>query len=83
PQWAASVRPGPLSNAHAFLEGKCESCHTPNRGIKAETCIACHAASPEILKKPSTAFHVNIKECSGCHIEHQGNTLRPVRMDHQ
>lgn len=83
PQWASAVRPGPLSSAHAFLEGKCESCHTPNRGIKAATCIACHASAPEILMKPATAFHANIKECSGCHIEHQGSAIRPVRMDHQ
>ena len=82
PQWASSVRPGPLSNAHAFLEGKCESCHTPNRGIKAETCIACHASAPELLMKPETAFHVNVTECAGCHVEHQGRDIRPVRMDH-
>ncbi|MBN9146480.1 MULTISPECIES: cytochrome c3 family protein [unclassified Novosphingobium] len=83
PQWSSAVRPGPLSSAHAFLEGKCESCHTPNQGIKAATCIACHASAPELLMKPATAFHANLKECAGCHIEHQGRTLRPVRMDHQ
>lgn len=82
PQWAASVRPRPLSNAHAFLEGKCESCHTPNRGIKSETCIACHASAPELLMKPATAFHVNVTECAGCHVEHEGKDSRPVRMDH-
>jgi Pyruvate/2-oxoacid:ferredoxin oxidoreductase delta subunit len=59
------------------------SCHTPNQGIKAATCIACHASAPELLMKPATAFHANLKECTGCHIEHQGCTIRPVRMDHQ
>lgn len=82
PPWAAFVRPGQLSSAHAFLEGKCESCHTPNRGIQAETCIACHVSAPQLLMKPATAFHANVEECAGCHVEHQGNSVRPTRMDH-
>lgn len=83
PQWVSAVKPGPLSQAHAFLENKCESCHTPNRGVRAQSCISCHAAAPELLMKPATAFHAKIAECAGCHIEHQGGVARPTRMDHQ
>ena len=82
PIWASAVKPGPLSQAHAFLEDKCESCHTPNKGITAAKCVTCHAFAPELLMKPATSFHVSVGECRGCHIEHQGIGVRPTRMDH-
>ena len=80
--WRDVASPGPLSAAHAFLEEKCESCHTPNQGIKAAACITCHAPDALVLGKPSTAFHATISTCLGCHVEHQGVDVRPVRMDH-
>lgn len=83
PVWATAVKPGPLSPAHAFLANKCESCHTPNRGVKTQSCIGCHASAPELLMKTSTAFHAKVSECAGCHIEHQGGAPRPIRMDHE
>lgn len=84
PAWRGAVLPGPLSAAHAFLDTKCESCHTPNRGVEAASCVTCHStAAPELLTKPSTAFHANIGECAGCHVEHQGRDRRPLNMDHQ
>jgi len=82
PIWAAAASPGPLSAAHAFLGTQCESCHTPDRGIVAASCITCHAPDAAVLGKPSTAFHATVGECRGCHIEHQGTDMRPVRMDH-
>jgi hypothetical protein len=83
PGWRAAVVPGPLSAAHAFLDAQCESCHTPDRGVEAASCVTCHAtAAPELLTKPSTAFHANIGECAGCHVEHQGRDRRPINMDH-
>lgn len=82
PLWASAVRPGPLSQAHAFLGDRCESCHAPNRGIVATKCVTCHAWAPELLMKPVTAFHANIGECRGCHLEHKGASVRPIQMDH-
>jgi hypothetical protein len=82
PIWNAAVSPGSLSAAHAFLNNKCESCHTPNRGIVAAKCITCHASSPELLMNPATEFHAHLKDCRGCHNEHQGSGARPVHMDH-
>lgn len=74
--------PGPLSEKHAFLSGKCESCHTPVRGVDAVACISCHAPSAGDLAKQSTAFHAAAgSQCSGCHLEHMGE-VRPIRMDH-
>ena len=83
PFWSAAVTPGPLSAAHDFLGTQCESCHTPTRGVEAESCLTCHAtAAPELLTRTSTAFHVNVGECAGCHVEHQGRNRRPINMDH-
>lgn len=82
PEWSAAVRPGALSKAHAFLGDKCESCHTPNKGVTATNCITCHAPAKELLSKPSTVFHANVGECSGCHVEHKGAEKRPINMDH-
>lgn len=82
PIWNAAVSPGPLSAAHAFLSNKCESCHTPNRGIVAAKCITCHASTPELLMKPATAFHAHLNDCRGCHAEHQGRNVHPIHMDH-
>jgi hypothetical protein len=78
---AQSVQPGPLSAKHAFLEGKCETCHTPTRGVQAMACIGCHATAAADLGKPSTAFHATANDCRNCHIEHAG-AARPTRMDH-
>ena len=83
PLWTAAANPGPLSAAHDFLGTQCEACHVPTRGVEAASCLTCHAtAAPELVTKPSTAFHQNIGECAGCHVEHQGRGRRPVNMDH-
>ncbi len=83
PLWTAAASPGPLSAAHEFLGAQCESCHVPTQGVEAASCLTCHTtAAPELLTKPSTAFHANIGECAGCHVEHQGRDRRPVNMDH-
>lgn len=79
--WTDAVLPGSLSQKHAFLSDKCESCHTPTKGIEAAACISCHTTAAADLGKQSTAFHATSKECRGCHLEHKGST-RPTRMDH-
>lgn len=81
PAWTGLFQPGPLSVKHAFLAGKCETCHTPMRGIEAVTCIACHATAAAELGKQPTAFHATIQDCRGCHVEHEGAN-RPTKMDH-
>jgi hypothetical protein len=80
--WIGFVAPGPLSAKHAFLADRCESCHTPVKGIDAASCISCHAPAAAELGKQSTAFHATAgRECRGCHVEHRGD-IRPTRMDH-
>jgi hypothetical protein len=82
PHWATLVKPGHLSTRHAFLSGKCESCHTPTRGVEAVTCISCHATNATTLARESTAFHATVQSCTACHVEHEG-AIRPVRMDYE
>lgn len=81
PGWTKAVVPGPLSVKHAFLSDKCETCHTPTKGVAATTCISCHATAATALGKQSTAFHAATAECRGCHVEHAGG-VRPIRMNH-
>lgn len=82
PGWTGAVRPGALSEAHAFLGDKCESCHAPVKGVTAQKCVTCHAPAQELLMKPATAFHQNIGDCKGCHVEHRGRDVRAIKMDH-
>lgn len=81
PGWRSVFVPGALSDRHAFLANKCETCHTPVRGVEALTCITCHATAAAELAKQSTAFHASIRDCRGCHVEHEGGN-RPTRMNH-
>lgn len=81
PSWPRLFQPGALSAKHAFLADKCETCHTPVRGIEATTCIACHVTAAADLAKQSTAFHADAQDCRGCHAEHLG-AARPIKMDH-
>lgn len=81
PAWSSSFQPGALSVKHAFLSDKCESCHSPTQGVEAKSCIACHTTAAANLGKQSTAFHANIQDCRGCHVEHQ-EAARPTKIDH-
>lgn len=89
--WQAMVSPGPLSAKHQFLANDCNACHTPHQGIVADKCITCHASNGPLLSTQSTAFHANVGDCRGCHIEHQVAAAhevpgsvgqRPILMDH-
>lgn len=82
PGWGKAFEPAPLSAAHAFLSDKCETCHTPIRGVEARACVSCHSTNATTLGKQSTAFHFASVDCRGCHAEHRGRA-RPTRMDHQ
>ena len=82
PLWQRMAAPGELSQAHAFLENNCAACHTPVKGVEAQSCIVCHADNKAILQRQPTAFHGEINKCAACHLEHQGRVSRTTRMDH-
>ena len=80
--WKRHAAPGALSAPHAALENSCEACHTANKGPVDTKCIGCHANETALLQRQPTAFHANIPECAGCHIEHRGRQANLRQMDH-
>jgi hypothetical protein len=80
--WQRLAAPGPLSQAHAFLENRCDACHTPLRGVEAVNCIVCHANDQGLLQRQPTAFHASVGSCRECHREHRGPEQLPTEMDH-
>jgi hypothetical protein len=71
----AQISPGPLSRAHAKLEGSshCLECHDRGKGVAADKCFACHrplqqrvAAGKGLHARPE------YRDCKTCHVEHQG-----------
>ena len=81
--WQRLASPGPLSDAHAHLEGDCAACHAAGRGPEAAKCAACHASNEHLLGRQPTAFHGDVGTCRECHAEHQGRGHRPTAMDHE
>ncbi len=76
------VSPGPLSKAHAGLEGlsNCQKCHEPGRKVTAERCLSCHKPIAERIAQHK-GVHRDVKDdCVSCHVEHAGRDaeLRPL-----
>lgn len=81
PAFGRLAQPGPLSVQHASIGDRCETCHTPNFGVDRSACVTCHATNTDLLGRQATAFHANIPNCTGCHVEHRG-VPRITTMDH-
>jgi len=75
PAAGAQISPGPLSRAHAELEGvtKCLQCHGIGEPKLDGRCLACHR---EIawLREQGRGLHAarDLGECASCHREHGG-----------
>ncbi|MDL1951177.1 hypothetical protein FBQ97_15370, partial [Acidobacteria bacterium ACD] len=85
PQLGSLVSPGPLSKAHASLEGlaSCEKCHERGKGVSASKCVACHRPVAErIAARRGVHRDVN-GDCTSCHVEHAGvdAELRPFETE--
>lgn len=81
PGFERLTQPGALSEQHASIGDRCETCHTPNFGVDRSACVTCHATNTNLLSRQTTAFHFNIPNCTGCHVEHRG-VPRITAMDH-
>lgn len=70
----AQVSPGPLSRAHASLEGlrNCRTCHGGSEGVDAK-CLQCHTAIAWNLEQ-GRGLHARAgrTDCARCHPEHGG-----------
>lgn len=77
---------GPLSNAHAFVDAKCEVCHTNEGSFRSHVadtgCLACHDAPPHPGPVPhAEAVGHATPECASCHREHQGRVALAATAD--
>jgi len=77
------VSPGPLSRAHANLEGlaNCQKCHTPGREVIASKCLSCHKPIADRMAA-KVGVHRNVVDgCVTCHVEHGGADVDLRRLD--
>jgi hypothetical protein len=83
-QLSAIVAPGPLSKAHASLEGvgSCAKCHD-SRGPSADRCLACHKPIAERIAKKTGVHRAVTDNCASCHAEHRGADADLRRLDEQ
>src|SRR3954470_5674280 len=67
------VENGPLSDAHAMFEKKCEVCHTQSfGGVPDEACGQCHDGAAHPAKSIDMARPTAAVRCAECHLEHRG-----------
>jgi hypothetical protein len=82
----AALSPGPLTEAHAEIEGDCLACHTPLRGTPAAKCISCHPldsvgiqrrslVQPASRRPALAGMHKSFAkvDCGECHTDHEGS----------
>ncbi len=81
--------PGPLSKAHAALEGAggCQSCHGADRKVAPDLCLACHQPIADRIRLKKGVHRAVSGACSDCHVEHGGvdadlRPLDPADFDH-
>ncbi len=81
--------PGPISDAHAKYEEKCDQCHdTSDKISQAVLCVQCHSHKDikQDLKK-NRGFHGRLNKkiqnnCKHCHAEHKGRKENIVLLNH-
>jgi hypothetical protein len=75
--------PGPLSKAHAKLEGlsNCTKCHVAGAQLSAQRCLDCHTEIEGRMAQHA-GFHGRLppaeQACNKCHLEHQGRDFALV-----
>jgi hypothetical protein len=79
---AQLLSPGPLSKAHAALEGDqhCNDCHSSGKRVDQGACLKCHGdvGARIAAGKGLHGLQYRGKPCEGCHAEHLGGGA-PVR----
>ncbi|MFO7694556.1 MAG: cytochrome c3 family protein [Vicinamibacterales bacterium] len=80
-QSGQQVSPGPLSKAHAALEGPgtCRSCHAADGKVTPDLCLTCHQDVGDRIRVKKGVHRAVAGACSDCHVEHGGADadLRP------
>jgi hypothetical protein len=71
------IMPGPVTQAHAKIEGECSNCHDrTDREAQSGLCLACHKEIAADIRG-ATRYHGRMAQatagqCRGCHTEHLG-----------
>ena len=80
------ISPGPLSAAHAGLEGisNCTQCHDLGNKVPDQKCLECHKEINELVKAKK-GYHaskdVTSKNCVTCHNDHHGRKFDLIRFE--
>ncbi len=92
---AQLLSPGPLSAAHASIDGddNCGKCHQSGKQVVASLCLGCHKdlGSEITAGRGLHGKQYKSQTCETCHVEHVGRNARLVRwpggamekLDHQ
>jgi hypothetical protein len=77
------ISPGPLSRAHASLEGvdKCQKCHEAGRQATNDLCLACHKPIADRIRLKKGVHRDATGDCKVCHKEHTGVDSQLRRFD--
>jgi hypothetical protein len=68
------VENGPLSEAHAIFEKRCEVCHQQSFStVTDKACSPCHDGAAHPARLVDTAHASTQVRCAQCHVEHRGN----------
>jgi hypothetical protein len=85
PRFASAqlLSPGPLSSAHANIDGdnNCSKCHESGKQVVARLCLDCHK---DLASELSTGRGLHGKQykgkaCETCHVEHLGRGTKLIR----
>lgn len=82
------ISPGPLSEAHAHLEGisNCTQCHVLGKSVSSEKCLACHNEISSLVNENRgyhSSWQVREKECFDCHSDHHGRKFDAIHFDEE
>ena len=78
----AQISPGPLSSAHASLDGplNCVKCHAGGKQSMTSRCLSCHREISWLAER-NRGFHARTgrAECSSCHPDHAGKDFALIK----
>jgi hypothetical protein len=81
--WAQLLSPGPLSRAHASLEGDahCGDCHSSGKRVDQGACLKCHGDLGARIAAGQGLHGLQYRgqPCEKCHIEHLGLDTGQIR----